>query len=81
MTEENAIQVACFIKSGKKYREEIFEGYIIYEYKNGKYVEIQYQVNPYTGEPREREYQYEESEFIENIIMQDYNIFISHLCQ
>ncbi len=79
MTEENARQIAGQIKNGKKYLENIFEGYIQIEFQNEKFVEKQYQINPYTGEPREREYYYNEIELIKSIITQDYHKFASKI--
>ena len=79
MTEENARQLVSQIKNGKKYLENIFEGYIQISFQNGKFVEKQYQMNPYTGEPREREYSYNEMELIKNIMTQDYHEFASKI--
>ncbi|MCS6822954.1 MAG: hypothetical protein NZ529_01570 [Cytophagaceae bacterium] len=60
----NIEELLSLLRSGKIYREDIYEGQIVYLYENGKYYDRSWQNNPYGGEGIERNNELAEEETI-----------------
>lgn len=67
MTKKQAEEIVGLLKNGDFYHEDVYEGSIDIEYKNGRFTECIYQSNPYSGEDKHRKNVYSENEFIEMI--------------
>lgn len=81
MTRENAQHIMLLLKQGRRYQEDIFEGSITIEYRDGVYHESQYQHNPYSGNDHKREYDMNDDEFLATLLPREYAAMLGSICQ